>query len=115
MGWAAERKLEMAMAVYDDTAKLIAFAHMDGARTGSNSLARDKAKSAASFRIATADMAKMNVSSVPGIVGAGGGVPFMAADGSPLGAMGVSGGTAQEDIDCAKAGIMAAGLTFQTQ
>ncbi len=114
LAWAGERKVQMAVAVYDDAGKLIAFAHMDGARTGSNQLAQDKGQSAARFRIGTANLGKRLSGYVPGIVIAGGGQPFTAADGAPLGGIGVSGGTAQEDIDCGLAGVNAAGLTPET-
>lgn len=108
--WAGSRKLQMAIAVYDDGGKLLAFAHMDGARTGSNQLAQDKGLSAASFRIATADMARIGSGYIPGIIVAGGGVPFLSSAGDALGGVGVSGGTAEEDIACGKAGVEAAGL-----
>lgn len=108
--WAAERGLEMAIAIYDDAGRLISFAHMDGARTGSNALARDKAKSAAGYRMATADMADMNLGSVPGVVPVWGGVAFTTKDGKPLGAMGVSGGAGAEDVACAAIAIKMAGL-----
>lgn len=110
LAWAGERNLHMAIAVYDDGGKLIAFAHMDGARTGSNQLAQDKGQSAARFRIGTANLAKRITGYVPGIIVAGGGQPFTTQDGVPLGGIGASGGTAQEDIDCGRAAIEAAGL-----
>lgn len=110
LAWAGERKLHMAVAVYDDGGKLLAFAHMDGARTGSNQLAQDKGQSAARFRIGTANLGKRITGYVPGIIVAGGGQPFSTQDGVPLGGIGASGGTAQEDIDCGRAAIEAAGL-----
>jgi glc operon protein GlcG len=111
LAWAGERGLHMAIAIYDDSAKLMAFAHMDRARTGSNQLAQDKGQSAARFRIATEALGKRGMGYVPGIIVAGGGLPFFGAGGVPLGGIGVSGGTAQEDIDCGKAAAEAAGLT----
>lgn len=110
LAWAGERKLQMAVAVYDDAGKLLAFAHMDGARTGSNQLAQDKGQSAARFRIGTSNLGKRMTGYVPGIIIAGGGVPFSTADGVALGGIGASGGTAQEDIDCGRGAIEAAGL-----
>lgn len=110
LAWAGERKLQMAIAIYDDGGKLLAFAHMDGARTGSNQLAQDKGLSAARFRIGTANIAKRLTGYVPGIIIAGGGQPFSTKEGVPLGGIGVSGGTAQEDIDCGRAAVDAAEL-----
>lgn len=110
LAWAKERKLQMAMAVYDDGGKLLAFAHMDGARTGSNQLAQDKGLAAARFRMGTAKVAALGMGYVPGLVVAGGGQPFSSTDGVPLGGIGVSGGTAQEDIACGRAAVEAAGL-----
>jgi glc operon protein GlcG len=110
LAWSGERKLQMAIAIYDDGGKLLAFAHMDGARTGSNQLAQDKGLSAARFRIGTATLAKRLTGYVPGIIIAGGGVPFSTPDGVPLGGIGASGGTADEDIACGRAAIEAAGL-----
>lgn len=110
IAWATSNKAKVAVAVYDDSGKLIAFANMDGTLIGSNQLAQDKGKSAASFRMTTAMMADVVKNYVPGIVAAGGGQPFYTMAGVPLGGVGVSGGTVEEDIACGKAGIEAAGL-----
>jgi glc operon protein GlcG len=42
---------------------------------------------------------------VPGIVAFAGGLPIMTADNVHIGAIGVSGGTADQDETCAQAGI----------
>lgn len=110
VAWATSNKAKVAVAVYDDSGKLITFANMDGTLIGSNQLAQDKGKSAASFRMTTAMMADVVKSYVPGIIAAGGGQPFYTAEGVPLGGVGVSGGTVEQDIACGKAGIEAAGL-----
>lgn len=110
VGWASERKLKMAIAIVDDTGRLVTFAHMDGTLHGSNQLAREKAQSAASFRIATARLAERSTVYVPGVIAAGGGQHFLTADGQPLGGIGISGGTVPEDIECGKVAIGAAGL-----
>ena len=110
LAWAGERGLHMAIAIYDSEGRLIAFAHMDGTRNGSNTLARDKALSAANFQIATADLAKFGMGYVPGIIVAGGGQPFFDGNGVALGGIGASGGTAAEDIECGKAAVEGAGL-----
>lgn len=115
LAWAAERKLHMAVAIYDDGGRLVTFAHMDGTRNGSNTLARDKALSAANFHIATANFAKFGMGYVPGIIVAGGGLPFLSTADVPLGGIGASGGTAQEDIDCGKAAIESVGLHLSSR
>lgn len=110
VAWAGSNKAKVAVAVYDDSGKLITFANMDGTLIGSNQLAQDKGKSAASFRMTTAMMADVVKNYVPGIIAAGGGQPFYTTAGVPLGGVGVSGGTVEEDIACGKAGVEAAGL-----
>lgn len=110
VAWAGDKKIKVAVAVYDDSGKLITFGNMDGTQIGSNQLAQEKGKSAASFRMTTAVMADVVKTYVPGIIAAGGGQPFYTSGGVPLGGVGVSGGTVDEDIACGKAGIEAAGL-----
>lgn len=48
-----------------------------------------------------------------GIIPAAGGVIVVSADGFPIGAIGITGDTSDNDEVCAKAGIAAAGLTAQ--
>ena len=48
-----------------------------------------------------------------GVVPAAGGVIVVGDDGQPLGAVGVTGDTSDNDEACALAGIAAAGLTVQ--
>jgi glc operon protein GlcG len=45
---------------------------------------------------------------VPGIIAFAGGLPIMSAGGAHVGAIGVSGGTADQDEQCAQAGLDAA-------
>ncbi|MBV9758866.1 MAG: heme-binding protein, partial [Alphaproteobacteria bacterium] len=45
------------------------------------------------------------IANVPGIITFAGGLPIMAANGAQIGAIGVSGGTADQDEECAQAGL----------
>ena len=110
LAWAKDRKLNVAVAVYDDAGRLMTFARMDGTSTAVSDIAMWKGRSAATYRIASADTAKWNNPAFPGIATGGGGVPIFTADGRPLGAIGVSGAATEEDIACAEAAIGASGL-----
>lgn len=107
LAWAKDRKLNVAIAVHDESGRLLTFARMDGASTAVSDIAMWKSRSAATYRSASADTAKWNNPSFPGIATAGGGVPIFTADGQALGAIGVSGARTEDDIACAEAGISA--------
>jgi uncharacterized protein GlcG (DUF336 family) len=100
-------------AVVDQGGHLVHFQRMDKAEIGGPTLAVDKAFTAVAHRIATAELA---VLTQPGAdlwglqangggryVVFGGGIPCW-HDGLVVGAVGVSGGTAEEDAECARAG-----------
>jgi glc operon protein GlcG len=110
LAFATERKFNLAIAVHDESGRLMTFARMDGASTAVSDIAMWKSRSAATYRSASADTAKWNNPSFPGIATAGGGVPIFTVDGKALGAIGVSGARTEDDIACAEAGIKAAGL-----
>ena len=110
LAWAKDRKLNVAIAVYDDSGRLMTFARMDGANTAVSDIAMWKGRSAATYRTASAETAKWNNPAFPGIATGGGGVPMFTKDGQPLGAIGVSGAQTEDDIACAEAGIAAASL-----
>lgn len=110
LAWAGARKINIAIAVHDESGRLITFARMDGASTAVSDIAMWKSRSAATYRSASAETAKWNNSSFPGIATAGGGVPIFTADGQALGAVGVSGARTEDDIACAESGIAAASL-----
>ena len=110
IAWAKERKLNLAIAVHDESGRLMTFARMDGASTAVSDVAIWKSRSAATYRYSSADTAKWNIPTFPGIATGGGGVPIFTADGQALGAIGVSGAQTEEDIACAEAGISAAAL-----
>jgi glc operon protein GlcG len=105
----------VAIAICDDQGELVAFARMDKCAPLPLSIARKKAYSAARTRSDTkafADRLKaMGRSTVdlgdPDLIGVQGGVAIIAADGSALGGIGVSGLAAEEDEAIAKTGLRA--------
>lgn len=110
LAFARERKLSVAVAVHDEAGRLLTFARMDEASTAVSDIALWKSRSAATYGYPSADTARWNVPTAPGIATAGGGLPVFTTDGRPLGAIGVSGSPTESDIACAEAGIRAAGL-----
>jgi uncharacterized protein GlcG (DUF336 family) len=101
-------------AVVDQGGHLVHFQRMDKAEIAGPTLAVDKAFTAVAHRIATAELTAMTQ---PGgdlwglqangsgrYVVFGGGIPCW-HDGLVVGAVGVSGGTAEEDAECARAGV----------
>ena len=109
IAWAADRKLAVAIAVFDRHGNLIAQGHMDAAPAAVGEIAQWKGRSAARIQVLTSVTAKWG-GSAPGVANWRGGVPFGAGAGAPLGGVGVSGATSQEDEDCGRAGIALAGL-----
>ena len=100
LAFASQRGFELGIAVYDAAGRLIAFAKMDGASTGS----------AAVYGFPTSETAKWNGYSAPDMATFEGGVPFYGADGTLLGGVGVSGAESRDDVACGLAGVAAAGL-----
>lgn len=104
----------MCIAVMDESGNLIAFHRMDGGKILSVQLAQDKAASAAISKNSTAFYNERAVpgSLVNGIQSAwggrfstvGGGIA-VEADGVIVGGIGLSGGTPEQDIECAQAAI----------
>lgn len=117
---AAAMGLKCNIAIVDDGGHLLAFARMDGARPASAATAMTKATSAATFRQETGPLpAKgepdvllslgiQNAAAASGakITTLKGGVPII-IDGQVVGAIGVGGGTGEQDVEVAKAGIQA--------
>lgn len=112
-GWA------MSFAVVDTAGNLAALARMDGARWLTAGIAQSKAFTAATFRRSSTEVAELAQTrsqlfgSIAEIVGrplllAGGGLPLI-LKGELLGGVGASGGTEEQDIECAKAGLVAIG------
>ena len=117
---AAAMGLKVNVAVVDDGGHLLAFARMDGARPASGQTAMTKAVAAATFRQATGPAPAKGEPDVIlslGLAAAAtasggkgtplkGGVPIV-IDGQVVGAVGVGGGTGEQDVEIARAGIQA--------
>lgn len=118
---AARRRAEeigvpMNIAVVDDGNNLVAFARMEGAWLGSIDIAMGKAYTARAFDISTKDLVPMTQPGQPlfGIIASNqgrliifpGGVPLK-AEGTVVGAVGVSGGQVDQDQQVAEAGAAA--------
>lgn len=111
---ASDMGLPMCIAVMDEAGLLIAFQRMDGGKILSVQLAQDKAFTAAVSRRPTH---YYNEHAVPGnllfgiqttwdgrFTTVGGGLP-VEVDGVVVGAVGLSGGSPEQDIACAEAAI----------
>ena len=103
----------MNVAVCDAGGRLVAFQRMDTAMWAGAFGSQGKAIASAAFGRPSGDLTeRANHPTLRGIVAAEGdhmmlgqgGVPIM-RDGVVVGACGVGGGTAQEDEDCARAGV----------
>jgi len=114
---AVEIKVPMDIAVVDDGAHLLAFARMDGAKLSSVEIAIRKAQGAAIRRLPTAPARtgeEVNVVLSMGLalategrqIPVRGGIPLL-VDGVCVGAIGVSNGTEDQDVDVAQAGARA--------
>ncbi len=111
---AEEIEVPMCVAVVDDGGNLVAFRRMDDALLASVDIAQDKAYSALSLQMPTADLAEVarpgeslfgiHTTNDGRIVVFGGGVPLR-SDGELVGAIGVSGGSVEEDVTVAEAGV----------
>lgn len=111
---AAAIDVPMCIAVMDEGANLVGFHRMDGALLGSVDIAQNKAYSAVSLKL---DTETIHEESQPGeplygigntndgrIVTFGGGFP-LEDDGTIVGGVGVSGGSVDEDVEVAQAGV----------
>lgn len=109
IAWGGAKKLKVSVAVFDRHGTMIAQGHMDETPAAVGEIAQWKGRSAARMQVASAETAKWG-GSAPGLANWGGGVPFATSGGAPLGGVGVSGASSDEDVACGKAGIAAAGL-----
>jgi glc operon protein GlcG len=108
---------KMNIAVVDDGANLIAFERMDGAYLGSVQVAQHKAMTSANFPFSTRQFSELafgkegkpgvipGIANFPGIVTFAGGLPIITANKAQIGGIGVSGGTSDQDEQCAQAGM----------
>lgn len=101
--------------VLDESATMKAFARQDGALLGSVTIAIDKATTAVSFGAPTHELASglgqdpvmlASFTKLPNIILIPGGYPIMIGD-ALVGSIGVSGGSAEQDQQCAEAGLAA--------
>ena len=111
LGRATELGAAVSAAVVDAGGHLVHFQRMDGAEIAGPTLAVDKAFTAVAHRAATAELSAL---AAPGgalaglhangggrYVVFGGGLPCW-TDGRVVGGVGVSGGTADQDVECAE-------------
>jgi glc operon protein GlcG len=112
---AGQLGIKVTVAVVDDGGHLVALSRMDGSMPLSPQLAEAKAVGAAMFRRDGEALAKMaqdrpgffnaadrlvRVPLIPGL-----GSVLIAEDGNVVGAVGVSGGRPDQDLECAEAGL----------
>jgi uncharacterized protein GlcG (DUF336 family) len=108
---ARKNNFMMAIAVVDTAGNLVYFEKMDGTQTGSVNVAMEKARSAALFKRPTKSFQDtvaqggvgLRMLGLPGAVPVEGGIPLMEG-GRIVGAIGASGGTSEQDGQCAQAG-----------
>ena len=114
---AAQEGWKMNIAVVDGGADLVLFRRMDGAFLGSVDIAQMKAQSSAKFPFPTRGLGEIafgkdgepgrapGLAFVPGLAAFPGGLPVKTAEGAHVGAIGVSGGTGDQDEACAQAAL----------
>jgi len=109
---AAKNKWTMVIAVLDDGGHPIYLERMDGTQIGSIEVAQGKARTAVRFKRPSKDFEDaitanhLAVITLGNITAIRGGLPIM-LDGQAVGAIGVSGGDAAQDEQCAEAGLAA--------
>lgn len=113
---ATRLELAVCIAAADDAGHLLAFARMDGAPLLSAQIAQDKAYSVAAFsgmptgawwKLLEGEPALLHgITKTDRLTVFGGGLPLL-ADGKVIGAIGVSGGTSEQDTAIAEAGAAA--------
>ena len=114
---ASETGVPVIIAVVDPAANLKAFARMDSAVLGSIDVAIKKAKTAALFECSSQDVWEYCKPGAPahglelsngGLAPFGGGIAIKDPNGKLLGAVGVSGGSVNQDQAIAQAAVAAA-------
>jgi uncharacterized protein GlcG (DUF336 family) len=111
---AAQLGLSEDIAIVDDGGHLVAFIRMDEARIAGIDIAINKAWTAATMKMPTANLAQsaqpggptygINTTNQGRIVILGGGIPLM-REGKVVGAVGVSGASSAQDIEVANAAV----------
>ncbi|MGF7214060.1 uncharacterized protein GlcG (DUF336 family) [Spirosoma lacussanchae] len=104
----------MNIAIVDSGANLAAFARQEGAWLGSIDISIRKAKTARYFDMPTGEIGKLSQPGGPlyniehsngGLISFPGGIPIKNAEGTIIGAIGVSGSTVENDHTVAQAGV----------
>jgi uncharacterized protein GlcG (DUF336 family) len=113
---ADEIGVPMNIAVVDEGNNLTTFARMDGAWLGSIDIAQNKAYTSRAFDMSTKDLAPLcqpdqplfgiHASNQGRLIVFAGGIPLRVGD-TVIGAIGVSGGSVEQDHDVAEAGAAA--------
>ncbi len=104
--------IKVCIAIVDSGAHLVAFERMDGAFLGSVDIAIKKARTSALFPLESGQLGALIRSeqltgfelSNDNLMGFNGGVPIFAGD-NQIGAIGISGGSAEEDLVIARAAL----------
>jgi len=110
------------IAVVDPSGFLVAFLRMDNAFLGSIDMAQKKARTAVLFSglFSSADLYDQAQPGAPlygieqtngGLVVFGGGVPIF-LEGQLIGGVGVSGGSVEQDVQVARAGVLGLGASY---
>lgn len=115
-GCVAKAKAEgwrMNIAILDDGGNLKYFERMDGSFRGSIQIAQLKANTSTMFPFPTKAIGEIaknipGIAHVPGVATFEGGLPIKTGSGEAIGAIGVSGASAEQDGVCAQAGLDAA-------
>jgi glc operon protein GlcG len=102
----------MAVAVVDPSGTLIYYEKMDNTQNGSADVSISKARSAARFKRPTkafqdalaAGGTGLRILRIEGAIPVEGGIPLI-LEGKIVGGIGLSGGTSEQDGQCAKAGV----------
>jgi uncharacterized protein GlcG (DUF336 family) len=106
----------MNIAVVDAGGHLVAFARMDGSIFASIDISQRKAYTSAAMKLPTGALKDVTQPGAPlyglehssgGLVTFAGGIPLPGPDGEPVGAIGVSAGTVEQDQQVAEAGVAA--------
>jgi glc operon protein GlcG len=107
---AAKNKFTMVIVIVDEGGNLIYLEKMDETQIGSIEVAQAKAHTALAFKRPTKVFqdavagGNTSILKLPGVVATEGGIP-LTVDGKIVGAIGVSGGTSQQDGTVAQAGV----------
>ncbi|HUO55760.1 MAG TPA: heme-binding protein [Rhodoblastus sp.] len=114
----------LTVAVLDSGGHLIALQRQDGASTHRPQIAIGKANGALALGVSSRKIGEMAIERptfigalgplLPqGVIPAAGGIILVGTDGAPIGAVGITGDTSDNDEACALAGAAAAGLAAQ--